>query len=590
MAPVTVPVTESGKIITIPAEGSAVGAPTTQSVFSYREYYVTPGATVTVTGRGGQGPRLWAFVDAENKVISRADASVSESAEAHTVPANSVRVIVNTNNGYSSEVIYTLPKNAKDEFARVDAEVEAGLLLKVDKTGGENIFTTENALAGKFINSDGGFANGGSYSITDFLKVEPSTSYFYSCAFNNNYPGGSGGINFYDEDRVLLSTDSTHARGFSTPQNCEYIRVTLYASQGYQYVMINKGTSRAQYAPFTPVGGYPARQSALLSARSSGSVAASGTLTGTGFPSNKSFIEVFEIKGEIEEIICGAGQGGAYGSAVKITPTQMITLRGATNTVANEYTHGLTLGTLTKVVISREGSDWINYTLYDDLGNSFSGRNKNTHIGLPYVTNNGSASLSASISQSSRDANTPIMVCGDSYWSLLDSARIADHLTEWGFDKYTLFARPGISAQEMLPFIQNFVGQGYKPHFIVWDLGMNGGTDSSNAVNSGWETATKAFIDVCVTHGITPILCTIPSLPSASHSALNFWVRASRFRYIDFASAVGYDVTTSGGVYWRGWGTDDALLSSDEVHPTEKGATMLAEQVLLDFPEIAILS
>jgi lysophospholipase L1-like esterase len=40
--------------------------------------------------------------------------------------------------------------------------------------------------------------------------------------------------------------------------------------------------------------------------------------------------------------------------------------------------------------------------------------------------------------------------------------------------------------------------------------------------------------------------------------------------------------------YWKGWGTTDALLDTDEVHPSIKGASILATQVLIDFPEISL--
>jgi hypothetical protein len=115
-------------------------------------------------------------------------------------------------------------------------------------------------------------------------------------------------------------------------------------------------------------------------------------------------------------------------------------------------------------------------------------------------------------------------------------------------------------------------------------MGMNGGEDTDGAVNSGWLSATQEFIDLCLQCGVTPVLCTIPTIPSASHDLLNTWVESSGFRYIDFSVAV-----KANDAYWRNWGTDDALLYTDRVHPTTKGATVLAERILIDFPEIAIL-
>ena len=97
-------------------------------------------------------------------------------------------------------------------------------------------------------------------------------------------------------------------------------------------------------------------------------------------------------------------------------------------------------------------------------------------------------------------------------------------------------------------------------------------------------TGELTLIEICKTYNITPILSTIPSVPTEIHTQLNNWVRNSGYRYIDFSSAV----KTDGDYYWKGWGTENALLSDDEVHPTEQGAKVLAEQVLNDFPEISL--
>ena len=80
-------------------------------------------------------------------------------------------------------------------------------------------------------------------------------------------------------------------------------------------------------------------------------------------------------------------------------------------------------------------------------------------------------------------------------------------------------------------------------------------------------------------HEITPILMTIPSVKTLKHHAWSEYVRGLGYRYVDVAMAVGsnYDGTWTEG-----------LLSSDNIHPSEAGAKIICERVLLDFPEIAI--
>ena len=68
-------------------------------------------------------------------------------------------------------------------------------------------------------------------------------------------------------------------------------------------------------------------------------------------------------------------------------------------------------------------------------------------------------------------------------------------------------------------------------------------------------------------------------MPTVNNEAKNAWVKASGYRYIDFAKAVGADGT---GAWYSG------MLSGDNVHPTAKGAKALYTQVLIDLPEITI--
>ena len=67
---------------------------------------------------------------------------------------------------------------------------------------------------------------------------------------------------------------------------------------------------------------------------------------------------------------------------------------------------------------------------------------------------------------------------------------------------------------------------------------------------------------------------------------MNAWIKSSGRRYIDCAKMV--ESETEGNYYWKGWGTDKAMLSSDEIHPTEQGAKALFAGTMMDFPEISL--
>lgn len=76
--------------------------PTANPDFNYIIHPCAPGDTVIVNGTGGGSPRLWAFVDAEYKMIIRADESVSASDLRLVAPPSSALVIINDKSGSTS--------------------------------------------------------------------------------------------------------------------------------------------------------------------------------------------------------------------------------------------------------------------------------------------------------------------------------------------------------------------------------------------------------------------------------------------------------------------------------------------------------
>ena len=88
------------------------------------------------------------------------------------------------------------------------------------------------------------------------------------------------------------------------------------------------------------------------------------------------------------------------------------------------------------------------------------------------------------------------------------------------------------------------------------------------------------MLSICEENGITPIFATIPNVPSVLNTGKNAWIKASDYRYIDFAAAVGAESAAS--TWFSG------MLSSDNIHPTESGAKALFARALVDFPEIML--
>lgn len=438
------------------------------------------------------------------------------------------------------------------------------------------------------------------YAATDRIYVKPNTVYIAGSSVRN-----IEGVVLFDADGIVTRTVTT--KKFTTASS-EVMAIIVFDSLASEKYMLEEGETASDYQAYklqfnediipdkelpdgsitrdkiAPGVSLPAEPFKFDSFKSAGTIATSETLTGDSILiSNKQVLSA-EILGTVSDILIGVGYGSLYGAWLQITATQVKVIYGTSSTVDATYNHGLTLGSRTKVVFTMDG-DSKTFRIIGDAGDSYSNTMRQ-FVGAPFVTNNGSTSLDVAFSYNSRVADARIWCAGDSYWSFGDPARIPSKLKTLGAENFLTVALGGVSASGLLPSITVLLNAGGRPSYIVWDLGMNGGTDSSGEVNSSWLTATNSFLEKCAEAGITPILCTIPTVPDYAHDALNTWVRSSGYRYIDIAE----EVEESGTTTWRGWGTDGALLSSDEVHPTAAGAMQIAARIVVDFPEITQLN
>ena len=158
---------------------------------------------------------------------------------------------------------------------------------------------------------------------------------------------------------------------------------------------------------------------------------------------------------------------------------------------------------------------------------------------------------------------------GDSYFDHWVPKCLED-----GYSKFLCDGFSGRNSSEAFESLERNLLHG-KPNTIVWCIGMNNG--DSGSVNSSWNTYYTKLKNLCEEKGINLILCTIPNVPSVNNNYKNAIIRASGYRYIDLAKAVGSDISTS-------WYT--GLLSSDQVHPSSLGDEMIARFMESALPEI----
>lgn len=167
-----------------------------------------------------------------------------------------------------------------------------------------------------------------------------------------------------------------------------------------------------------------------------------------------------------------------------------------------------------------------------------------------------------------------IWLFGDSYFSY-GTNRWIYYLVENGYADHCLIdGYPGEDSPHALASLKSYISMS-TPKYAVWCLGMNDGSDNG-APTTQWLKNVQEFLAVCSDNHITPILATIPTVPTINHDYKNAWIRASDYQYIDFAKAVG---ASSDGWF-------DGMLASDGVHPTVAGAMALYHRAMTDAPQL----
>ena len=247
-----------------------------------------------------------------------------------------------------------------------------------------------------------------------------------------------------------------------------------------------------------------------------------------------------------------------------------------TPTLTTSFEHGLTISGDTKIVASANN----NYTLSVSItsnGKTF------TKDGINWTGSNGAIELESTGTTMSNltltwdcsDYSDEIWIFGDSFVEINSTERWPYYILP-NYDNFLLSGYRGSTSAKMYTDFQAALKHG-TPKFAVWILGMND-QDSSTAVNSSWKTNIEKFIATCEAKGITPILSTIPNVPNRINYYKNEYVKNSGYRYIDFATAVGANEI---GSSWT-----EGMLNTDNVHPSATGAQALANQILIDLPEL----
>lgn len=113
------------------------------------------------------------------------------------------------------------------------------------------------------------------------------------------------------------------------------------------------------------------------------------------------------------------------------------------------------------------------------------------------------------------------------------------------------------------------------PKVLLWCMGMND-EDGTSTINQNYKNVLDEIISICINKKIKLVVTTIPNTPTRKHTYKNAYIKSIGVDYIDVAKAVGAD---SAGSSWT-----TGYLSSDNVHPTAKGARVIAQAIITGMP------
>lgn len=97
--------------------------PGSSSNFSYKIIDCVPGDMITLNGKGGDAGRLWAFIDADNLLISKAEVNVQATGLVLTAPAGAAKCVINMRT--SSIAVCYKGRNLADAIAELAAAVRS---------------------------------------------------------------------------------------------------------------------------------------------------------------------------------------------------------------------------------------------------------------------------------------------------------------------------------------------------------------------------------------------------------------------------------------------------------------------------------
>lgn len=476
------------------------------------------------------------------------------------------------------EVIGSIPEDYSELSADV-SELKSDLTL----TGNKKITEVYNPtiVPDKYVNKSGTVSSSSSYYYFEVDNLSEGDIVSAKSFYNNTTSIVLPYFRFvcaYDAQGSAVSASGAEQvyYQYTVPQGITKVAISIQSTYPLESVWILKS---ADVIDLTVNNKVESSVFSKFPQSTSGNLGNSETmsLAVASVKKNKDILFYGKIT-SFNQITIGNGtDSDINGACVIIDSTNLTYHYGTTGTAT--VAHGLTFADYISVTVSVQDNFLPTVTIMTN-GGSYTYSGVSMWIGCQasvYATADATTALTdCTLTFVCRDLDYPIWVFGDSYVSpTLD--RWVPYVINMGFKEFLLNGFSGETSFYGIRDLLNLLNYG-TPKYIIWALGMND-ADLTSGISPLWKNAVDEFVGLCNERYITPILCTIPNVPSRSHIYKNDYVINSGYHYIDFASAVGAldDFTWYSG-----------MLSSDNVHPTAQGGMALAAELLKDFPYICI--
>lgn len=202
------------------------------------------GDSFTISGTGGAGSRLWAFIDSNNNLLDLSAANAVEKDLIITAPANSSKLILNFNSNYDWKSFYGKEINGKIERNSVNISN-----LQTRMSNAEDLLALVRVgdfEAGKYIATNGSSFNPSSRgSGSYYCKIVP-------CQAGDSFTivSGTGGFSprlwaFAKSDNTILdpragANASANNLIITAPENATQLVLNFTSAPGYPVVYYGK--------------------------------------------------------------------------------------------------------------------------------------------------------------------------------------------------------------------------------------------------------------------------------------------------------------------------------------------------------------